>query len=219
MTTDSTLGAASGATATTAMSTTTTAATTAVLARAAALGVALGVADLVLIHLLPYPLADLANSSAVWALAAFVLGRSLALRVGPGVAAAAGAVLLVAGVESYYVAAAVVDLAAPSSLVSATSLAWCVMAVLAGAAFGAAGVWSRDPDVWRAAGATALVVAVLLAEAWLRRGLGDTAWLTAAVAVGVLVMVSGGRAAVARAALLVGPLTLVCVAGFVLAGF
>ncbi|MDO9458363.1 DUF6518 family protein, partial [Nocardioides sp.] len=135
--------------------------TSAVLAQAAGTGLALGVADLLLIHLLPYPLADLANSSAMWALAAFVLGR--VQRAGPALGAAAGAVLLVVGVESYYLAAAVVDLASPVSLVSTTTVAWCVMAVLAGAAFGAAGSWSLDPDAWRAAAAVALLAGVLLA--------------------------------------------------------
>ncbi len=191
--------------------------TTALLARAAAIGLVLGVGDLLLIHLLPYPLADLANSSAMWALAAFVLGR--VLRTTPELAAAAGAVLLVVAVESYYLAAALVDLASLGSLVSATTVAWCVMAVLAGGAFGAAGAWSRDDDAWRSAAAVALVTSVLLAEAWLRRGLTDTSLLTAAVGLIALVGFSRGPAEAARAGLLVVPLAALCVGGFAVAGF
>lgn len=191
--------------------------TSALLAQAAGIGLVLGVGDLLLIHLLPYPLADLANSSAMWALAAFVLGR--VLRVTPAVSAAAGAVLLVVAVESYYVAAAVVDLASLGSLVTSTTIAWCVMAVLAGAAFGAAGAWSREEGAWRSAGAVALVAGVLLAEAWLRRGLTDTSLLTAAVGVVVLVSASRGPAEAARAGLLVLPLAALCVGGFAVAGF
>ncbi|WP_148614296.1 DUF6518 family protein [Nocardioides rubriscoriae] len=193
-----------------------------VLSRAAALGVALGVADLVLIRLLPYPLADLANSSAVWALAAFVLGRSL--RVPPGLAAAAGAVLLVVGVASYYLAAAVVDLASLASFVTPTTLSWYAMAVVAGAGFGAAGAVSTGPVSagpagWAPSGAVALVVGVLLAEAWLRRALPDTALLTVAVALAVLAATSRGPASAVRAAALCVPLGVLCVAGFALAGF
>lgn len=191
--------------------------TSAALAHAAWLGLAVGVVDLVLIRVLPYPLADLANSSAMWAVVAFLLGRTLAAR--PELAAAAGAVLLVVGVESYYLAAAVVDLARPSAFLSANALAWCVMAVLAGALFGAAGAWSRDADAWKASGAVAFVAAVLLAEAWLRRDTFDTAVLTALVGVALLVGLSRGPGALLRAGALVLPLVLVCGTGFVLAGF
>lgn len=191
--------------------------TSSVLARAAAAGIALGVLDLVLIQLLPYPLADLANSSAMWALAAFVAGR--VLRAGPGVGAAAGVVLLLVAVETYYVAAVVVDLASPATLVSATAIAWCVMSVVAGAVFGAAGAVSTDDDAWRSAAAVALVAGVVLAEAWVRRGAPDTSLLTAAVGLVVLVSVSRGPLEVARAAALVVPATVVCVLGFAVAGF
>jgi hypothetical protein len=191
--------------------------TATVLVLAGATGLALGVADLLLIRLLPYPLADLANSSAMWALAAFVLGRLL--RAGPVVGAAAGAVLLVVGVEAYYLAATVVDLASPGSLVTPTTLAWCVMAVLAGSAFGAAGAWSLEPDTWRPAIGVALVVGVVVAEAWLRRALPDTSLLTAAVGLTVLVSASRGPVEAARAAALAVPTTLLCVLGFAVAGF
>ncbi len=191
--------------------------TTAVLARTAGLGVALGVVDLVLIRLLPYPLADLANSSALWAVAAFALGR--VLRGAPEVAAAAGAVLLVVAVESYYLAAVVVDLAAPVQLVTAHTVTWCVLGVLAGAAFGAAGAWSRDPHRWRAAVAVALPVGVVLAEAWVRRALPDTALLTVTVALGLVAVLPRDHAERARVATLALPLAVLCVAGFAVAGF
>jgi hypothetical protein len=191
--------------------------TSAVLAHAAWLGLVLGVVDLVLIRLLPYPLADLANSSAMWAVGAFLLGRTVPGR--PELAAAAGAVFLVVGVESYYLVAAVVDLARPGAFLSVNAVAWCVLGVLAGGLFGAAGAWSRDADRWRSASAVALVPGVLLAEAWLRRGLPDTAVLTAAVAVALLVGLSRGPGALLRAGALVVPLAPACVVGFRAAGF
>lgn len=191
--------------------------TAAVLARAAGLGVALGVVDLVLIRLLPHPLADLANSSALWAVAAFALGRTL--RVAPASAAAAGAVLLVVAVESYYLLAVLVDLASPVRLVTAHTVTWCVLGVLAGAAFGAAGTWSRDTHRWRAAGAVALAVGVVLAEAWVRRALPDTALLTVLFALGLLGVVPRDQPERTRAALLALPLAVACVVGFSVAGF
>ncbi|MGA8258462.1 MAG: DUF6518 family protein [Nocardioides sp.] len=53
-------------------------------------GIGLGVLDLFLQLTLAYPFANLANSSAVWALCAFALARTA--RTTPGRAAAAGAV-------------------------------------------------------------------------------------------------------------------------------
>lgn len=190
---------------------------TAALATAVGLGIALGVVDLVLILLLPYPFADLANSSAMWAVAAFLLARSL--RADVVVSAAAGAVLLVVGVQSYYLAAAAIDLASTGSLVTGPTLTWCALGVLAGGAFGAAGAWSRHPDVWRAAGSVAFLSAVLLAEAWLRRSWGDTALLTAGIGLAALVVGSRDQQVLARAAAVVVPLTLLCVGGFAVAGF
>ena len=65
-------------------------------------GLVLGVADLVGQLNLPYPWAELANSAAVWSLAAFVLGWVLRLEAGPS--AVCGALFLVIAVEAYYLA-------------------------------------------------------------------------------------------------------------------
>ncbi|BFU41767.1 hypothetical protein KRMM14A1004_00040 [Krasilnikovia sp. MM14-A1004] len=61
-------------------------------------GILLGTGDLLMQRHLPYPWANLANSSAVWAVAAFAVGRLL--RTGPARAALAGAVLLVVAVPA-----------------------------------------------------------------------------------------------------------------------
>src|SRR6201995_2446069 len=77
------------------------------LALAGVAGVALGVVDLVLQLHLAYPWADLANSSAVWAVAAFVF--AFAATRHPVVGAATGVVVLTVAVEAYYVAAMLTD--------------------------------------------------------------------------------------------------------------
>lgn len=180
-------------------------------------GIVLGVLDLVLIRTLPYPWADLANSSAVWALAAFVLGR--ALRRGPLLSALAGAVLLVVAVEAYYLAAIAVDLASPARLTSPSTVAWVAFGVLAGAGFGLAGAWSRDRGTWRAAAGVALAAGVLLAEAWLRLDQAGTALLTAALAALVLATAWRHPGEGGRAAVLAAPLAVLCLVGFTVAGF
>src|SRR5689334_19624343 len=101
-------------------------------------GVLLGVADLLLQRILPYPWANLANSPAVWALGAFGIGRWL----GAGRwwrSALAGIVLLVVAVEAYYLAAVVVLDDAAGNLWSPTARIWLALGVLAGGLFGAAG--------------------------------------------------------------------------------
>jgi len=65
-------------------------------------GVLLGVGDLLLQRNLPYPWANLANSSAVWAVAAFALGRWL--RRDWRRSGVAGVTMLVVAVEAYYAA-------------------------------------------------------------------------------------------------------------------
>ncbi|WBC15627.1 DUF6518 family protein [Micromonospora sp. WMMA1998] len=125
-------------------------------------GVLLGFLDFVWIRWVPYPLAELGNSTAVWAVAAFALGwwvRSGAVR-----AAVAATVLLVVAVPSYYLAATLLQdddlavVAAPSSLL------WMVLGVLAGVVFGAAGTWARV-DGWRRVLGVALPAAVFVEEA------------------------------------------------------
>ena len=66
-------------------------------------GLVLGAVDLAAQKILPYPWANLANSSAVSALGAFAVGYWLRLPIRR--AAASGVVVLVVAVASYYLAA------------------------------------------------------------------------------------------------------------------
>jgi len=128
-----------------------------------ACGILLGVVDLLLQRSLPYPWANLANSSAVWALGAFGIGWWL--RAGWWSSALAGIVLLVIAVQAYYLTAAVVMNDNIQILWSSTGMMWSLFAVLAGALFGAAGGLSHDRQPWLRAIAVAMPGAVLLAEA------------------------------------------------------
>ncbi len=166
-------------------------------------GIVLGLLDLGAQQVLPYPWANLANSSAVWALAAFVLGAWV-----PGrrwLPAVSGVVLLVVAVEAYEVAA-VIGLHDSTSLLLAehSTRRWLLSAVLAGALFGAAGSWSRRPSGLLHVVGVSLPVAAFLAEAareTLRIGDGnydqagvlETAAITLALAVVVLVLAGRGR--------------------------
>ena len=143
-------------------------------------GVLLGAVDLIAQRELPYPWANLANSSAVWAVGAFAIGRWVgpALRVRP---ALAGAVLLLVAVESYYLTATLVQNDALSNLWSPSTLLWLAFGVLAGVIFGTAGGWSGASSTWRRMLGSALPGAVLLAEAAVyvyRSGGGDAAYRT-----------------------------------------
>lgn len=100
-------------------------------------GLVLGVADLVGQLNLPYPWADLANSAAVWSLAAFVLGWSLHLDAARS--ALCGALFLVIAVEAYYLATIVALGDSTASLTSATTVLWLVLGVGAGTLVGIAG--------------------------------------------------------------------------------
>lgn len=191
---------------------------------AALAGAGLGVLDLTLQLSLPYPLANLANSSAVWALCAFALAAWA--RTSPSRAALAGSVLLVVAVEVYDVAAILLDRASPASLVSAPTVAWMVFGVAAGVVFGVAGTWARGNGAWKAATGLAAASAVFFSEACVRllpgsgSGLGDlaTTLLTAALGVAVLLTALGRPAHLART---VAVLPLLVVAGttaFALAG-
>jgi hypothetical protein len=125
-------------------------------------GLALGAVDLAGQLLLPYPWANLANSPAVWAAAAFAVGAWL--RAGRARAMVAGIVLLLVAVESYYLAATLVlgdDLA---NLWSPATLLWLVAGVLAGLVFGPAGAAWRAGRWWPATVAVALLGAVFVAE-------------------------------------------------------
>lgn len=125
-------------------------------------GVLLGVIDFAAQKNLPYPWADLANSSAVWAVAAFAIG--CAAKRSPGRGAVAGVVLLVVAVEAYYLAAVIWQHDSTESLTSPSTQAWLAFAVAGGASFGAAGAWARGPSVLLGSVGAALAGSVLYAE-------------------------------------------------------
>lgn len=150
---------------------------------AAAAGALLGPGDLLAQRTLPYPWANLANSSAVWALAAFAIGAWTARRrERPGAwPAAAAALLLLVAVATYYVAAVLFLDNNMSQLWAPTTFFWLVLAVVAGATFGIAGGWSIERAGLRRVLGAALPIAVLLAEAGLlatRPDNGDAAYRT-----------------------------------------
>lgn len=128
-----------------------------------ACGILLGAVDLLLQRSLPYPWANLANSSAVWALGAFGIGWWL--RADWWRSALAGIVLLVVAVQVYYLTAVVVMNDNVQTLWSSTAMVWSLFGVLAGALFGAAGGLTHDRRPWLRSIAVAMPGAVLLAEA------------------------------------------------------
>jgi Family of unknown function (DUF6518) len=110
----------------------------------------------------PYPLANLFNSPAVWAAAAFGFGIWARSRMRAVLGAIAMEVIAVTG---YYIAAVLVGKSEASIIVSTTALAWCALGIGAGAIFGTAGAAVNDPSrVLRIVG-SALLPAVFLAEA------------------------------------------------------
>jgi hypothetical protein len=181
-------------------------------------GLLLGAADLVLQKVLPYPWADLANSSALWAVAAFGLG--LWVRAPWWRAALAGVVLLVLAVPVYYLTATLVQHDAIANAWAPTSFLWMFFGVLAGVVFGIAGAFASATG-WRGAVAVAVPGAVLFAEALILLRRDEDAAAIIELALGVLVMVLVGRTAVQRLTALAFavPLTLLAFAGFQLGGF
>ena len=127
-------------------------------------GLALGPLDLLLQHVLPYPFANLANSSAVWALVAFAVGWSVRGRWWPPVA---GTLCLLLAVEGYYLTAVLTLGDDPATLTNQAAQTWLALAVGAGVVFGTAGAWASSGHRWRGPLGTAAAVGVLLAEAWL----------------------------------------------------
>ncbi|WBB81600.1 DUF6518 family protein [Micromonospora sp. WMMD882] len=192
-------------------------------------GVLLGAVDLVAQRELPYPWANLANSSAVWAVGAFGIGVWVGDRGWRPVLA--GTLLLLVAVESYYLTAALVQGDSMTNLVSPTAALWLVFGVLAGVVFGAAGGWSRGGNRWRRVLGAALPGAVLLAEAAvlvLRSGNGGVAYRTdslqtAAIeaVLGLLLPLLVGRTGRERLEALAAsvPLALIGLGGFLAAGF
>ncbi len=200
---------------------------------AVAAGALLGPGDLLAQRALPYPWANLANSSAVWALAAFAIGAWTAnRRERPGAwPAAAAVVLLLVAVETYYVAAVLFLDNSTSQLWAPTTLFWLGLAVVAGATFGTAGGWSRERAGLRRALGAALPTAVLLAEAGLlatRPDNGDAAYRTdnlqtaaieAALAVLCLLVAARDTRQRVHALAMSLPLAATALAAFRLAGF
>jgi hypothetical protein len=201
-----------------------------VIAAASAVGgLILGSLDLLAQGTLPYPWANLANSTAVWALGAFGIGGWAGC--GRWRPAAAGALLLLVAVEAYYLTAIVLLDNNLSNLWAPTTLAWLLFGALAGVVFGTAGGWWRGANRWLHAIGVALPAAVLLAEAGVlvyRSGSGDAAYRvdslqTAAIeaALGALIPLVVGRTLRQRLhALAVGvSLGLLGFGSFILTGF
>ena len=125
-------------------------------------GVLLGPIDLWGQVVTTYPWAHLFNSPSVWAAAAFAYGRWIRDRP----AAPVGAVIvLVVGVEAYYLADVLVRDANSANLASTTALVWLVAGVVAGLVFGVAGSWAADRSGWQAVLGRAALPAVFGAEA------------------------------------------------------
>ncbi|TQS40977.1 DUF6518 family protein [Cryptosporangium phraense] len=132
-------------------------------------GFLLGFLDFVWIKFVPSALGGLGNSSAVWAVAAFLF----AYWVGGRWAIPAAVGLLVVAVPSYYLAAFLIQHDRIGALWSPT---WTTFGLIAGVIFGAAGVVARRTDRWQIA-ALAVPPAVLFAEALLYAGrLGDPSY-------------------------------------------
>jgi Family of unknown function (DUF6518) len=192
-------------------------------------GLVLGPIDLLAQRTLPYPWANLANSSAVWAISAFGLGAWVG--AGRWRPAIAGVVLLLVAVESYDLAATLVQHDILANLWTAATLWWLLFGVLAGTVFGTAGAWSRGAHRWRRVLGGALPGAVLLAEAGVlafQSAHVDAAYRadrlrTAAIeaTIGILLTLVVGRSTRQRLHALAAtvPLALVGLAGFMLAGF
>ncbi|MFJ5543460.1 DUF6518 family protein [Micromonospora chalcea] len=186
-------------------------------------GFLLGFLDFVWIKWVPFPFAELGNSTATWAVAAFALGwwiRSGAVR-----AAVAASVLLIVAVPSYYLAATLLQGDDLAVIWSPTSIVWMAFGVVAGVVFGVAGIWART-DGWRRVVGTALPVAVFVEEALrfaLKSGSYPGAWWNVAIDLGLaaLLVVLIGRsarvrllaAAVALPVAAIGALTFSAVAG------
>jgi hypothetical protein len=189
-------------------------------------GVALGAVDLLLQRVLPSPWANLANSSAIWALAAYGLG--FWVRTPWWRAAIAGAGLLVLAVPVYYLAAALFLGDEVSVLVSRTALLWMAFGVVAGLVFGFGATLVRSSG-WQQLAGVALPGAVLFAEALVaalrdgdsayRRDQIETAIIE--VVLGVLVVLVVGRAWRQRIGglILSVPLALVGFVAFKVGGF
>ncbi|GID31505.1 DUF6518 family protein [Paractinoplanes brasiliensis] len=162
-------------------------------------GVLLGVLDFVWIKYVPSPFADLGNSIAVWAVAAFLLTFRFRWSLPVGVVGAI--VCLVVAVPFYYLAATVIQNDDLSNAYNSTALMWMGLGVVAGAVFGAAGVLARTPGRLQTA-ALAMPGAVMFAEAVIQlRRIGNPSYDDSGqvqsslvlIALGLLVIWLAGR--------------------------
>lgn len=151
-------------------------------------GILLGAVDFTLQKVLPYPWANLANSSAVWAVGAFGLGRWVRFPWWRSALAAAG--LLVLAVPAYFVTASIGQGDDLANVGASSALVWMFFGLLAGVVFGIAGAFATATG-WRGMLAVALPGAVLFAEAvlLLRRDprSADDVW-TAVIEAGLAVL-------------------------------
>ncbi|MGB2572496.1 DUF6518 family protein [Micromonospora citrea] len=188
-------------------------------------GFLLGFLDFVWITSVPYPFAELGNSTATWAVAAFGFGywvRSGGLR-----AALGATVLLVVAVPSYYLAATLLQGDDLAVLWAPTSLLWMVFGVLAGVVFGTAGTWARETGRRQIVGA-ALPAAVFFEEAARFAGKAagpdhppGVAWnavIDVALGVLVVVLIGGSHRRRALAVALALPLAAIIYLAFAAAG-
>ena len=173
-------------------------------------GVALGAIDFLAQRTLPYPWANLANSSAVWAVAAFAIGAWV--HTSARAAAIAATVMLVVAVESYYSTAALTQGDSWANLTSPTAVLWLLFGAVAGVVFGTAGFWRHSNRHWRRVVGAAVPVSVLLAEAvqHLRNGAGTgTGLIEVALALTFLFAIARRPRHAAQIALACPPITLV----------
>jgi hypothetical protein len=137
-------------------------------------GLIFGVVDFVWIKFVPYPAAELGNSSAVWAVVAFAAGRWIyrdATRAMVG-----ATVLMIAGIVGYRLAGVVIQSDDVAGLRSPASFVWMAFGVVAGVVFGASGAFSRE-DGRRGAVCRAMPAAVLFSEAIIYLGrIGDPSY-------------------------------------------
>ncbi|MEV6970584.1 DUF6518 family protein [Hamadaea sp. NPDC051192] len=176
-------------------------------------GLLLGSLDFVWIKWVPYPFAELGNSTATWAVAAFLYGYWL--RTGWARAAIGASVLLVIAVPAYYVTATLIQSDELSVAWSPTSLLWMAFGVVAGVVFGIGGTLAREQG-WRHIVGTALPAAVFFEEAARFAGrLDDPSYesgygwnVMIDIALGILAVVLVGRSNCNRALALAAALPL-----------
>ena len=133
-----------------------------VLATTTVAGLLLGPVDLLAQTTLPYPWANLANSGAVWTLAAFVMGSAVGRTA---LSVVAGLVVLPVAVESYYLAGVTFRHDSTATLWSSTTGLWLVLAVVVGPLAGLAGGAMRSPQRATRFAAAACAGAIFLLEA------------------------------------------------------